>query len=116
MATGKAPLRAVPDPAPPRAPRKSPARKAAARRSPAKPKSVAEAAKSEDLRALLVAMRDRVASVVADATTSPRDLAALTRRLQDIVQSLADHDAQVAAERAAAERAEVDDHYDPTAI
>ena len=64
-------LRAVaPDEAPPRQP------------------TVAEAAKSGDHRALLVAMRDRVALAVQDPKCPPRDLAALTRRLNEIAKDL----------------------------
>jgi len=53
---------------------------------PAKVKklSVSEAAASGDHRALLVAMRERIARTVSDPDCPPRDLAALTRRLQDV--------------------------------
>ena len=54
----------------------------------ARPQSVAEAAKSGDHRALLVAMRDRIAVAVANPDCPPRDLAALTRRLQDIAKEI----------------------------
>jgi hypothetical protein len=50
--------------------------------------TVAEAAASGDHRALLVAMRERIARAVGDADCPPRDLAALTRRLQDISKEL----------------------------
>lgn len=55
-----------------------------------KPKrlDVAEAAESGDHRALLVAMRDRIAKTVRDPDCPPRDLAALTRRLQDIAKEI----------------------------
>jgi len=46
--------------------------------------SVAEAAASGDHRSLLVSMRERIARTVSDPDCPPRDLAALTRRLQDI--------------------------------
>lgn len=46
--------------------------------------SVAKAAESGDRRALLVSMRERIARTVSDPDCPPRDLAALTRRLQDI--------------------------------
>lgn len=46
--------------------------------------SVAQAAASGDHRALLVSMRERIAKTVSDPDCPPRDLAALTRRLQDI--------------------------------
>jgi len=46
--------------------------------------SVSQAAASGDHRALLVAMRERIARAVSDPDCPPRDLASLTRRLQDI--------------------------------
>ena len=49
---------------------------------------VEAAAKSGDHRALLVAMRDRIAKTVANPDCPPRDLAALTRRLQDIAKEI----------------------------
>lgn len=55
---------------------------------PAKALSVSEAAKSGDHRALLVAMRDRIAVTVANSECPPRDLAALTRRLADIAKEI----------------------------
>ena len=50
--------------------------------------SVAEAAASGSHRELLVAMRERVARTVSDPDCPPRDLAALTRRLQDIAKEI----------------------------
>lgn len=56
---------------------------------PAKKKlDVAQAAESGDHRALLVAMRDRIALTVRNPDCPPRDLAALTRRLQDIAKEI----------------------------
>jgi hypothetical protein len=52
------------------------------------PLTVAEAAESGSRLELLVAMRDRVASAVSDPNCPPRDLAALTRRLQDIAKEI----------------------------
>lgn len=46
--------------------------------------SVSQAAATGDHRSLLVAMRERIARAVSDPECPPRDLAALTRRLQDI--------------------------------
>lgn len=54
--------------------------------------SVDQAASSGDHRALLVAMRDRIARAVADPECPPRDLASLTRRLQDIAREIAQVD------------------------
>lgn len=63
-------------------------------RHASKPKTVAEAAESEDHRALLVAMRDRIAKAVSNPECPPRDLAALTRRLQEIARELESIDAR----------------------
>ena len=46
--------------------------------------TVEQAAASGDHLALLVAMRERIAETVASMDCPPRDLASLTRRLQDI--------------------------------
>lgn len=46
--------------------------------------SVAQAAATGDHRSLLVAMRERIAAAVSNPECPPRDLASLTRRLQDI--------------------------------
>lgn len=50
--------------------------------------TVAQAADSGDHRALLVSMRERIARTVSDPDCPPRDLAALTRRLQDIAKEI----------------------------
>ena len=47
--------------------------------------AVDEAAKTGDPRDVLVAMRDRIAKAVADPNCPPRDLAALTKRLVEVV-------------------------------
>lgn len=58
--------------------------------TPAAPKklTVAQAAATGDHRALLVAMRERIAATVSNPDCPPRDLAALTRRLQDIAKEI----------------------------
>lgn len=50
--------------------------------------SVAQAAATGNHRSLLVAMRERIAQTVSDPDCPPRDLAALTRRLQDIAKEI----------------------------
>lgn len=55
---------------------------------PAQKLSVSQAAATGDHRALLVAMRERIARTVSDADCPPRDLASLTRRLQDIAKEI----------------------------
>lgn len=52
-----------------------------------KRKSVAEAAQSGDRLALLVAMRDRIAKTLSE-DCPPRDLASLSRRLQEIAKDI----------------------------
>jgi hypothetical protein len=56
--------------------------------------SVAEAATSGSHRALLVAMRDRIAKTVTNDGCPPRDLASLTKRLQDIANEIEAIDAR----------------------
>lgn len=61
---------------------------------PKKPKTVAEAAKSGTPRELLVAMRDLVAETLGKPNCPPREFAALTKRLQDIVKDIEAIDAR----------------------
>ncbi len=77
--------------------------------------SVAAAAETGDHRALLVAMRDRIARTVSDPKCPPRDLAALTRRLQDIARELDQIDQRNRQEGGDREFVE-DDHWDPEAL
>lgn len=58
------------------------------------PKTVAQAAKSGDKRALLVSMRDRVAKAVTAEDCPARDLASLTKRLSDIAKEIEALDAR----------------------
>jgi hypothetical protein len=53
-----------------------------------RPLTIEEAAKTGNRRELLVAMRDRIAETISAPTCPPRDLAALTRRLQDIAREI----------------------------
>lgn len=69
-------------------------------KAPAAPKTVDQAAKSGDRRALLVAMRDRIAKAVANTDCPPRDLASLTKRLSDIAQDIESIDARESDELA----------------
>jgi NTP pyrophosphatase (non-canonical NTP hydrolase) len=52
--------------------------------------SVTEAAASGNHLRLLIAMRERVAEAIEDEKCHPRDLAALTRRLQEIGKEIAE--------------------------
>lgn len=77
--------------------RKSPLRVVAAGEAKlAQPRklTVKEAAESGSHRDLLVAMRERIARTVSDPECPPRDLAALTRRLQDIAKEIEAIDAE----------------------
>lgn len=50
--------------------------------------TITEAANAGDHRDLLVALRERVARTVEDPNCPPRDLAALSRRLQEIAREI----------------------------
>ena len=101
MAARKSPLRSV-----------SPDEKPA----PAKVKTVTEAAKHGTTRELLVAMRDRTATAVEDPNTAARDLAALTKRLMEIVRDIEAIDARDAEEVADSARRTTDARFDASAI
>lgn len=68
---------------------------------PPRKQSVTEAAELGDHKGLLVAMRERIATAVSASDCPPRDLASLTRRLQDISKEITaiDHAEKVEAER-----------------
>ena len=76
--------------------------------------TVAEAARAGTHRDLLVAMRDRIAVTVTNPECPPRDLASLTRRLQDIAKELEALDAQERDEEGAAYGGK--DTFDASAI
>ena len=82
--------------------------------APKKPQTVAEAAKTGDHKALLVAMRDRIALTVADPDCPPRDLAALTRRLNEIAKDIRAMD--LAAQQEADERVPDDEEFDAASV
>lgn len=65
---------------------------------PAAPKSVTEAASNGTTRELLVAMRTRIAKAVEDPNAQSRDLAALTKRLMEVVRDIEAIDARRAAD------------------
>ena len=83
---------------------------------PAPPKTVTQAAEKRSTRDLLVAMRARIATAVEDGNTPARDLAALTKRLVEVVRDIEAIDAREAQE--ATERvSEVSDaDFDASAI
>lgn len=77
--------------------------------------SISDAAEAGDPRALLVAMRRRIAKTVEDPNCPPRDLAALTRRLQEISREIEAIDAR--AKQEADESDSVPDEvWDETAL
>lgn len=82
---------------------------------PLKPKTVTEAADSGTTRELLVAMRARIATAVEDPNTPARDLAALTKRLTEVMRDIEAIDAREGQE---AERAGpvADEAFDAAAI
>ena len=100
MADRKPPLRAV-----------SPGEKAPSR----KPKTITEAAADGTTRELLVAMRARIAKAVEDSSTPARDLAALTKRLVEVVRDIEAIDAREQQE--ATKSVDVtDEEFDASAI
>jgi hypothetical protein len=77
--------------------------------------SVLEAAEGGSQRELLASLRTRVAEAVQDANCPPRDLAALSRRLQELSKEIAAIDLREAQE--AGGYAEVGDgEFDAAAI
>lgn len=56
--------------------------------APTRKPTLTEAAESGNRRALLVSMRDRIATTVERPDCPPRDLAALTRRLTELAKDI----------------------------
>jgi len=73
---------------------------AAGEKAPAKkaPRTVTDAADNGTTRELLVAMRTRIAKAVEDPNTPARDLAALTKRLVEVVRDIEAIDARAEQE------------------
>src|SRR5690606_8046645 len=78
--------------------------------------TVAQAAATGDHRALLVAMRERIARTVSDPDCPPRDLAALSRRLQDIAKEIEQYDLRAKEEGADADDVADDEAFDAEAL
>lgn len=76
---------------------------------------MAEAAASGDHRQLLVAMRERIAVTVSNPDCPPRDLASLTRRLQEIANEIETIDMRVRQE-AGEDGSSADETWDDAAI
>ena len=77
--------------------------------------TVAQAAQTGDHRALLVSMRERIARTVSDPDCPPRDLASLTRRLQDISKEIELLDLR-AKQESGENRVTPDEAFDASAI
>lgn len=79
-------------------------------------KTVAQAAATGNHRELLVAMRERIARTVSDPECPPRDLAALTRRLQDIAKEIEAIDLRAKEDGADAADVAADEDWDPETL
>ena len=79
-------------------------------------KSVAQAASNGTTRELLVAMRDRTASSVDDPNTAARDLAALTKRLLELVREIEAIDARAGEEASESAGQVQDGAFDSAAV
>ena len=77
--------------------------------APVKPKTVTQAARSGSARELLVSMRDRTAVAVENLDTPAPALAALTKRLMEIVREIEAYDAR--ADEVVGHAAPVEDGY-----
>jgi ribosome-binding protein aMBF1 (putative translation factor) len=84
------------------------------RKLKASPKTVTVAAESGTTRELMVAMRARIATAVEDPNTAARDLAALTKRLVEVVRDIEAIDAREAQGGDAANAP--DEAFDASAI
>jgi hypothetical protein len=86
-------------------------------KAPPKPRklSITEAAEAGDHRQLLAAMRERVAKTVEDPNCPPRDLAALSRRLQEINREIEAIDAK-ARQEASEDVSNADEAWDAEAL
>ena len=98
--------------------RRSPLRAVSADEKPpvTPPKTVTEAAKSGTTRELLISMRDRVAKDVQNENTPARDLAALTKRLMEIVRDIEAIDARAEQEASEGAAKVEDGEFDASAI
>lgn len=81
-----------------------------------KTKTVAEAAESGTYRDLLVAMRSRISQAVSDPSCPARDLASLTRRLNDIAKEIDSLDLRAKQEAAESVDSGDDETWDSSAI
>jgi hypothetical protein len=85
-------------------------------RPPRKPLTLAEAAAKGSHRDLLVAMRTRIAATIQDPKCPPRDLAALSRRLQEIAREIEEIDSRDGDDDFGRAAATADDAFDAEAL
>jgi ribosome-binding protein aMBF1 (putative translation factor) len=85
-------------------------------RSRTRAKTVTQAAADGSTRELLVAMRSRIASAVENPNTPARDLAALTKRLVEVVREIEAIDARNDREEAGDAAAVEDGTFDASAV
>ena len=78
--------------------------------------SLINAAESGDVRAVLVALKMRIARTIQDTTTPPRDLAALSRRLMEISRDLQAIDAADAEDDLGRAHHTPDEAFDPATL
>ena len=83
---------------------------------PERPKSITEAAADGTTRELLVAMRARIAKAVEDPNTPARDLAALTKRLVEVVRDIEAIDARAEQDGATGADEVEDGAFDASAV
>ena len=84
--------------------------------APVKAKTVTEAASGGSTRELLAAMRARIATAVEDPNTPARDLAALTKRLVEVVRDIEAIDARADHEEADRASGVEDGQFDASAV
>lgn len=84
-------------------------------KKPARPKTIAEAAKSGSEKDTLMALRDRLAKAVDSDTTPARDLAALSKRLTDVMKDLKAFE-QAESEEAVGGDVPDDAEFDPETV
>lgn len=83
---------------------------------PPRPKTVTEAADAGTTRELLVAMRGRLATAVENPNTPARDLAALSKRLVEVVRDIEAIDARAEQEASESASSTSDAAFDAAAI
>jgi len=95
----------------------SPLRAVAPDEKPPPKKTISQAAAGGDQKELLIALRGRLASAIEDPKCPPRDLAALSRRLQDVSRDIEAIEAREKQEaREDADSTRPDEEWDAEAL